>query len=325
MNPKLILKFLAIGLGVVVLLGGAFYGWASMGASDELARTFETHTASFPIPFPLTQAELAQLGLEADSGNAVALERAIERGRHLVEARYGCAECHGADFAGGVMVDAFPIGTLLGPNLTVGEGSVTTEYMPTDWDRTVRHGVKPDGTPSVMPAADFQLMSDQELSDIVAYIRSRPPVAAEVPPVTLGPLGKILIATDRLPLSAEVIPTHDAPHATYPPEATVSVEFGRHLAGTCTGCHGHELAGGSIPGGDPAWPPAANLTPHEEGLGGWTFEQFRTALTEGVRPDGTTLLPPMTLVLPAGQSMTDVELEALWAYVRSVPPMPTPQ
>lgn len=325
MNLKLVARILGIGLGVLVLLGAAFYGWASIASAAALARTVETHSESFPIPFPLTEAELAELGLEEDSGNAMALERAIDRGRHLVTARYGCGECHGGDFAGGVMVDAFPIGTLLGPNLTLGEGSVTTDYTATAWDRIVRHGVKQDGTPAAMPAADFQLMSDQELSDIVAYIRSSPPVAAEVAPVALGPLGKILVATGQLPLSADVIPMHDAPHATYPPEATVSAEFGRHLAGVCIGCHGHDLAGGPIPGGDPAWPPAANLTPHEDALAGWTFDQFATALRQGTRPDGTALLPPMTLVLPAGQSMTDVELEALWTYLRSVPPVPTPE
>ena len=98
----------------------------------------------------------------------------MERGRHLVTARYGCAECHGANFGGGVMVDAFPLGSLLGPNITTGQGSRTLQYSPADWDRIVRHGVLPDGRPAVMPSIDFVQMSDQELSDIIAYIRSFP-------------------------------------------------------------------------------------------------------------------------------------------------------
>ena len=67
------------------------------------------------------------------------------------------------------MVDAFPLGTLLGPTITSGAGSVTPDYTPADWDRIVRHGVRQDGTASTMPAQDFQRMSDRELSDIVAY------------------------------------------------------------------------------------------------------------------------------------------------------------
>jgi hypothetical protein len=47
-------------------------------------------------------------------------------------------------------------------------------------------------------------------------------------------------------------------------------------------------------------------------------------MTEGVRPDGTALWPPMTFILPAGQNMTDVEMEALWAFLRSMPAAPVP-
>jgi hypothetical protein len=33
----------------------------------------------------------------------------------------------------------------------------------------------------------------------------------------------------------------------------------------------------------------------------------------------------MTLVVPIAQQMKDVELQAIWAYLRSVPPLPTPE
>lgn len=324
MNAKLVIKILAILLASLMLLGAGFYGWASMASSGKLAEVYETHAASFPVPFPLSEAELAELGLETDPGDSVALQRAIERGEHLLRARYGCRDCHGESLAGGVMVDAFPIGTLLGPNITLGEGTRTASYTAADWDRIVRHGVKPDGTPAAMPSLDFRHMSDQELSDIVAYIRSQPPMFGEVPAPTLGPLGKVLVATGEIPLSAEMIPSHQSPHETFPPAATVSTDFGRHLSGVCMGCHGESFAGGPIPGGDPSWVPAANLTPHAEGLAGWTFAQFVTAMTEGVRPDGTALREPMTFAVPIGQNMTDVELEALWLFLRSVPAAPTP-
>lgn len=117
---------------------------------------------------------------------------------------------------------------------------------------------------------------------------------------------------------------HFAPHSPLPPPAQVSVEFGRHLAATCTGCHGPELAGGKIAGGDPSWVPAANLTPHAEGLAGWTFVQFDTAMREGRRPDGREIQLPMTMVRPFAQNMTEVEMESLWVYLQSVPARPTP-
>lgn len=319
---KTLAKVLAVLVVVLVVLAGAGYVWASMSASRTLATIHDAHVVDFPIPFPLDAAEVAELGLDEQAARQLATDRAIERGRHLVSARYPCVECHGANFGGGVMVDAFPLGSLLGPNLTAGEGSRTLDYTAADWDRIVRHGILPDGRPAVMPSEDFQLMSDQELSDIVSYIRSNPAVANTVPPSTFGPLGKVLLATGEMIPSAIRIASHTTPHLAQPPAAAVSTEFGRHLAGVCTGCHRDDFSGGPVIGGDPSWPPARNLTPAGE-VGTWTYEQFVHALRDGQRPDGTAILPPMNLMASYAQSMTDVELQALWAYIRSVPPADT--
>jgi hypothetical protein len=99
------------------------------------------------------------------------------------------------------------------------------------------------------------------------------------------------------------------------------MEFGRHLAGICTGCHTENFAGGPIVGGDPSWVPARNLTPHESALGSWSYEDFARVMLEGVRPDGEAIQLPMTLILPYAQQMTEVELQALWTYLQSVPPI----
>jgi mono/diheme cytochrome c family protein len=172
-----------------------------------------------------------------------------------------------------------------------------------------------------MPSEDFQHMSDQELSDIVSYIRSLPPVNNTVSPSTFGPLGKVLVATGQMKFSASVIPDHMKPHPVKPPEPSASAGFGKYLSNVCVGCHGADLSGGPIPGGDPSWPPARNLTPDATGLKGWTYDQFVNALAKSQRPDGTMLRPPMTLIAPYGQNMTDTERQALWAYLQSIPPV----
>jgi cytochrome c553 len=317
------LKIALAALALLLILLGGGYGWASLKVRALRSRTVETHRVDYPIPFPLSEAELAELDAAEDPGVA-ALSRAIERGRHLVTSRYACGECHGQSFGGGVMIDDPMIGRLLGPNITAGQGSRTRSYAPADWDRAVRHGVLADGRPSAMPAEDFQLMSDQELSDIVAYIRSMPPVDNEVQPVRLGPLGTVLIAAGQLPFAADLIRSHSDTHALLPPATEVSVEFGRHMAGICTGCHRADFTGGPIPGGDPSWVPAKNLTPHQDGLAGWTYDDFETALRGGRRPDGTELRMPMTLILPYAANVTDVEMRALWTYLQSLPPTPSP-
>lgn len=318
---KKLLKIVGWILALVIVAAAGFYLWAGSRVRRLAAETIETHAVDFPVPFPLDPDEAKALGLDESAAAKVASERAIERGRHLVTARYTCIACHSPNFGGGTMVDAFPIGRLLAPNVTLGDGSRTKAYTPRDWDRIVRHGVKPDGHPAVMPSEDFQLMSDQELSDIVSYIRSLPPVDNTVPASTLGPLGTVLVALGQMHFSAMVIPSHTSPHPVRPPAAEASAEFGKHLAGVCTGCHGADLSGGPIKGGDPAWPPARNLTPHATGLAGWTYEQFNAALSESKRPDGTMLREPMTLMAAFGKAMTDTERRALWAYLQSVPPV----
>jgi mono/diheme cytochrome c family protein len=164
---KKLLKVVGILVAMLVLLAAGVYVWASITTKRVLAQTFETHLVDFPSPFPIDAAEVSALGLTDDAARSLALKRAIERGRHLVAARYTCTACHGANFGGGVMVDAFPLGRLLGPNLTLGAGSRTADFKPQDWDRIVRHGVLRDGHGAVMPSEDFQQMSDQELSDII--------------------------------------------------------------------------------------------------------------------------------------------------------------
>jgi mono/diheme cytochrome c family protein len=343
---KAVLTWAAIALGVLVVLAAAFYGWAAWRAATTLGRTFAAHTVDFPVPFPLSPDEVAQLrqerldalraagaALTDDRGlavdplagvdlDAIARERALERGRHLVGARYVCVECHGADFGGGTMIDDPLIGRLLGPNLTGCTGGQTGGYTVADWDRIVRHGIRRDGHPAAMPSEDFELMSDQELADVITYVQSMPAVDREMPPVSLGPLGTVLMATGNIPLSADLIEDHQAAHPERPPAAEPNAEFGAHIANVCSGCHRPTFQGGPIPAGPPDWLPASNLTPHPDGLAGWTYEQFVAAMREGRRPDGTQLGIPMTLMRPYAERMTEVELRALWAYLQSVPPLP---
>lgn len=65
---------------------------------------------------------------------------------------------------------------------------------------------------------------------------------------------------------------------------------------------------------------ATNLTPHPDGLGLWTEEQFintiRTGLHLGV---GRHVLPPMPW--PFYSNMTDEDLRAIFAYLRTLPPI----
>jgi hypothetical protein len=67
---------------------------------------------------------------------------------------------------------------------------------------------------------------------------------------------------------------------------------------------------------------AANLTPHETGIGNWSLEQFTRVLREGKfkgMPEGRDILPPMPWTNLA--NMTDDEIDAVFAFLKSLPPV----
>ena len=230
---------------------------------------------------------------------------------------WGCADCHGPDLGGTVVVDAPPM-TLVAPNLTTGHGSTTAAFEDADWVRAIRHGVRPDGRPLVfMPSAEYWVLSNEDVAAMIAYLRSVPPVDRVHSASVVRGLGRFLFATGRLPLiSAEAI-DHEAPRPRAP-QAAETAAYGEYLASGCKGCHGAALAGGPIPGGPPEWPPASNLTQDPaDGLGGWSRDNFFAALRTGKRPDGTDI--DSTMPWRNTALMTDVELGALWAYLQTVP------
>jgi hypothetical protein len=67
-------------------------------------------------------------------------------------------------------------------------------------------------------------------------------------------------------------------------------------------------------------PIPTNLTAHETGLQGWTFEDFERALTTGTRPDGSRI--DSFMPFEAFSKLNDTEKRALWAYVQNLPPTP---
>jgi hypothetical protein len=68
---------------------------------------------------------------------------------------------------------------------------------------------------------------------------------------------------------------------------------------------------------------AANLTPDKEtGIAEWTEQLFiqmaRTGKHQG-QPNGRDILPPMPWFNM--KDLTDADLKAIWAYLRSIPPV----
>ncbi len=66
---------------------------------------------------------------------------------------------------------------------------------------------------------------------------------------------------------------------------------------------------------------SANVTPHPElGIGEWTDEEIKRAITQGFSRDGREHLPAMAYRYYA--TINDEDLDAIVLYLRSLPPLP---
>lgn len=105
------------------------------------------------------------------------------------------------------------------------------------------------------------------------------------------------------------------------PTDSATLARGQHFAGPigkCTDCHGPDLSGQVMDMGPMGQLTASNLTTGRGGLSGWTEADFVRAIRHGVRPDSSLLV-----FMPSGiyHELTDPDLAAIIAYVRSVPPV----
>ncbi len=242
---------------------------------------------------------------------------ALERGRHLAESIGGCLGCHGPDLGGALVEDIGPIGLMHAPNITT--GGAGADYSDGELARAIRHGIDSDGRSLLyMPTPEYNWWPDDDLIAVVSFVRSMPPVQSVNDAATVRPLGKLLNQFGVMQLlSAQTVEHDAAPEAVPAPEPTA--RYGAFIARGCIGCHGEQMSGGRIPGAPSSLAIPANLTAHDSGLGSWTKADFVTTLQTGVRPDGRRLDPFMPI--GSTQAMNEIEMDALWAYLRSVEPL----
>jgi mono/diheme cytochrome c family protein len=240
----------------------------------------------------------------------------LELGQHW--AAVYCVECHGEDLGGTAFFDDPIIGTINGSNLTTGEGGASAEMSDAEIARAIRHAVDHGGRGlMIMPSRGYFYLSDEDLGDIIAYLKNVPPVDKEWGEPEVSFVGHVLIG---LGVFGNVSAAELIDHSALQPESPVpgvTVDYGRYLAqvGDCAACHGADLSGGKSP--DPASPPGPNLTPGGH-LGEWAEIDFIQAMRTGVEPDGEEISSQFMPWKGTGQ-MTNDELRALWVYLQSLP------
>ena len=218
---------------------------------------------------------------------------AVTRGKH-VAILWGCSKCHGEGMSGKLLTNDPILGTIPASNLTSGQGGIAQPYTDTDWIRAIRHGVKPSGRVEVFMYDYYSTLSDQDLGDLIAYLKQIPAVDSDFPAMRFGPVIPVAPAIGLFRPAAELI-DHGAPRPADPAPGTTS-EYGKYLSVLCAECHSANLA---------------------KKLKNWRQADFIRALRTGVLPDGKHLGPAMPLNTYG--EMSDTELTALWLYFQSSP------
>ncbi len=236
----------------------------------------------------------------------------IAWGRHLAKSVLACGHCHGERLGGDVVLDG-PPGMVYAPNITSGQGSVTSSFVTADWVRVIRHGIKNDGTGALlMPSEDYGNLSARDLASLIAYLRQAPPVNRASRSIKLSPLGSLLVLTGGLPIHADKI-DHAAPLPSAP-DTTSKVAYGEYLVSlSCVGCHGSDLTGGPMAGLPPGVPDPADIS--KVALAGWSASDFAAAVTTGLGADGVIL--DAFMPYRSFASMTPQEVIAIWAYIQA--------
>ncbi len=246
---------------------------------------------------------------------------ALARGRYLYASR-GCVDCHGADGAGRTLVDQGSL-RIKGPNISPGPGSVVTAYRVADWERALRHGIRPDGRPlRIMPSQDYARLTDADLGALVAHVRALPPVPGGAAEVKLPLPARVLYGFGLVPDAAALI-DHQLPPAQPVPEG-VNLAHGRYVAAMCIGCHGPQLAGGRIPGAPPDWPAAPDLRQVPGGVMATHYtdaQRLRAMFRSGRRADGSVI---RVMPFESLQQMNEVDTAALQHYLATLTPGQAP-
>ncbi|MDI3468055.1 MAG: putative diheme cytochrome c-553 [Pseudolabrys sp.] len=272
----------------------------------------------------------AALSLCVFIGTAAHAETLVERGSYLVNTVMTCGNCHspkgpagdipGKHFSGGLSWDEPPF-KVTAPNITqdkeTGIGSWTDAQIKT----LLRTGMAPNGAhiAMVMPTGFYHILTDRDLDAIVAYLRTLKPIRNAVP-----------VPIYKMPQTEHVLPGAEKPFT----EAMLKdkVQRGFYLASIshCMECHtpmGPQGrlwktrlgAGGFEMPGPWGMSVSRNITSSKtKGLGNWTDAQIKLAIQHGIDKDGNHLKPPMGF--PYYANATDDDIDAIIAYLRTVPP-----
>ncbi len=264
----------------------------------------------------------------AAMSSPAAAQSPVQRGDYLVNGIMACANCHspkgppaavaGKDFSGGLTFDEPPF-KVTASNITPDKETGIGNWSAADIKRSLIQGVRPNGVhlAPIMPSSFYGILTASDADAVVAYLQSLRPVKNAVP----DPVYRMAVKHGPFPGTEKPASAGDRKD---------KVKLGHYLVaiGHCMECHtpmvkGELQLGELGKGGREFKGPwgvsvARNITSHKtQGLGSWTDDEIKAAITQAKRKDGSALKPPMDYRAYSRISASD--LDAMVAYLRTVP------
>jgi mono/diheme cytochrome c family protein len=258
------------------------------------------------------------------------------RGQIIFALAGGCG-CHTPDegpVGGGGREIKTPFGAFYGTNITPDPDTGIGRWSDDEIIAAIRDGdVRERGVEApVMPYYLYAGMADRDVIDLVAYLRSLPPVRRENRAAEVRiPLPGLAYRAWRLLF---------APRVTAPAEAPAdALQHGRYLVdhvSICGDCHTPRTRFGALDKGlylagtddGPDGDPVPNITPDAAtGIGKWNENRIADLLRTGMKPNMDNVQGLMAEVIdgvaggPGYAQAPEAELRSIAKYLKTVPPI----
>ncbi len=263
-------------LAASMVAAAAGFGWIYASSEAKLR--------SFPRPPPFER----PIATDAES---------IARGDHLVRTR-GCRGCHGSELQGELMW-----GSAVAPNLA----RYAREHSAAVLEAALRHGIGADGRAFYsMPSYNFMLLRDADVADIIAYLRSAPVVASDLPKPSLPWTIRWDIARGAdAPIAGFLDQVPPLKHAE---DADPRIARGEYLAmTTCIECHGFSLHADA--------PFGESIAPDLVVVAGYSEAAFADFLKTGIALGGRELPMMSGVARTRFAHLGDDEVRDLYAFL----------
>jgi mono/diheme cytochrome c family protein len=306
-----IMKRWAVGIAVLALIGFAVF----LGLTSPLVWQW-VHPAR----------EVASEGA-ADLGNGKTLFIAGD-----------CGTCHAsagqkdATKLGGGQALTTGFGTFYMPNISADPTNGIGDWTTAQFTTAMREGVSPHGDNEypALPYTSYQRMSSNDLRDLLAYLKTLPPVTGKVRDHDLS-----FPFTMRRGVGLWRLAFLDGKPSVDDASKSAAWNRGHYLVegpAHCAECHSPRNLAGSIVsakrfsgGADPSGTSyTPNITADETGIGYWSRNEIASYLKDGVSPINIKAGGDMAAIIANTSRLSDDDRQAIATYVKSLPGVDSP-